>query len=609
MGQNTDVFSQYLANNSQNDDVWVNLNHMLREVPKLNFGQAIQITEKYKPEQIRKSFRDAANGPKLRKALSAVNANMTDLGTLTGVRAVTVENIDPIIKMLVGTHDQLKLLKMFRQRDITTVHDQWIRQNQLGAYVGGSMAHGTALPETVTPPSTDVSWQRVVDYVKFFRSQAQISHVAQNVETVTDIFAAADQGKALEMGRAMSLTILYGNEARNPYEFNGLIQTLRSRGHVFDCRRTNGTPGLLDEILMNDACAKNINQVDSTTGYGPQLMGSHMIMPQTVKRYVDTLLLGTGRYSQNDVEISSAIDVSKLLQNQAGLALGNPAAGLRSNYAYEGRLNMIDLMPWAFPDANSVDMKAPTAYSGVPANQLVPAGYVQPTIAGATATAVVTAVGVTTAGSQWDSVRDAGWYGYTFAGTSEYGQTKTYGYGAGSPIAGGVDYINSDTQTIITGGAITLTITNANADTVSGLRGYRVFRTKGGVGASWAAAFPDNFPVAAPPSYSNPDARWIGDVAINAAGPNGNSGAVYVDLNDVLPGSNMCVIVSNYPQAGSIDFTQLLPFVRVELPFGLNGMSFSYVYFWYAYLRIPLPEGHILLTNVSSAPGEIGSLY
>ena len=98
------------------------------------------------------------------------------------------------------------------------------------------------------------------------------------------------------------------------------------------------------------------------------------------------------------------------------------------------------------------------------------------------------------------------------------------------------------------------------------------------------------------------DCRWIADVAItNAVSTN-----AVVDLNLILPGTSVAILISNAAETDALDYRQLMPFLRMELPFGLNGIvGYPYLYMLYAYLRIQKLRNtrvggtyHVMYTNV-----------
>ena len=98
------------------------------------------------------------------------------------------------------------------------------------------------------------------------------------------------------------------------------------------------------------------------------------------------------------------------------------------------------------------------------------------------------------------------------------------------------------------------------------------------------------------------DCRWIADVAVgNATGSN-----EFIDYNLILPGTSQAVLISNAPETDAMDYRQLMPFVRMELPFGLNSIvGYPYLYMLYTYLRLAklkndrtMGSFHQLYTNI-----------
>jgi len=98
------------------------------------------------------------------------------------------------------------------------------------------------------------------------------------------------------------------------------------------------------------------------------------------------------------------------------------------------------------------------------------------------------------------------------------------------------------------------------------------------------------------------DCRWIGDLAVTTAVGTTD----VVDLNLILPGTSCAILISNAPETDALDYRQLMPFVRMELAFGLNNIvGFPYLYMLYMYLRVQKMVNarvggtyHTLYTNI-----------
>jgi len=241
-------------------------------------------------------------------------------------------------------------------------------------------------------------------------------------------------------------------------------------------------------------------------------------------------------------------------QKGAGNYLGLPATGFYSDFGWGGwgegadphfKFNPVN--DTFYPGGESGSMKAPASAIGD----------------APTAPTGVTAA-VAGSGSEF-ATGDAGDYFYKVASLNADG------------VSASVALVEA--STVAAGNSVTLTIA-ANDATITG---YAIYRSA--KGASDAS-----------------DCRWIADV--KADSPTGNTS--FVDSNSVLPGTYTSVLISNAPQTGAVDYRQLMPFVRMPLAFGLNGIvGVPYLYMWYGYLRTaklanPRTGGtyHVLFKNI-----------
>ena len=505
------------------------------------------------------SMRMTANG--LQKAFSAgegTGSDMTDLDTLTGGRAITVENIDTELKVTAEERKNLRFFNLLRKKPIYAVLDQWMVLSDHGT---NSKRHtfGKFRTESAFPKVSDVTLERKVDSTKFVRDMRDLTHVAEVTRTMAEKHQIINRAAAITVLEAIELSTIFGNSAMMPTQFDGLYTKILAAYNdgaadaIVDCRATGATSNsqggdITEEKL--DIGAENI-----LNNFG---IATHMVMPTKVKSDLNKILPVSRRVNLPDAQAAA----------QKDLLLGQPAAGYYSDFAYNGwegtgdpHFKFVSSIDTFFPSGESAAMVAPTS------------DFPDATDAPAEPTSVTAAV-ATNASSKF-SAGDAGDYYYVVS------SVDADGISIGKALAAAI--------TVASGEAVTLTVT-CNDATISGLAVYRSV-----LGATVST-----------------DCRWIMDVAVDD-----NTGTTdIVDLNLILPGCSCAVLLSNAPETDAIDYRQLMPFVRMELPFGLNEIvGYPYLYMLYCYLRVQKLANtrvggtyHVLYTNIRWAESTFNAV-
>jgi len=493
------------------------------------------------------------------KAMTAgtgVGSDMTDLDTLTDGRAITVENIDRELKVTAEQRKNLVFYNLLRNKPIYAVLDQWMQLSDHGInakrHVFGKFTNETAFPAT-----SDVTLERHVDATKFIRDMRDLTHVMEQVSTMAEKHNIINTAGAITVLEALELGTIFGNSAAMPNQFDGFYTKLYDAcftdGYVdaiVDCRATGSASGSKGGEINEGLLDKGAENVINALG-----IATHMVMPTKIKSDLNQILPAAKRVMLPDAQKAAA-------QN---LLLGQPTSGYYSDFAYNGwgggggdpHFKFVPSIDVFYPSGESASMQAPSA--DYPTTALAPTAPSAPTAA--VASDAASKFGAGDAGSYW--------------------------YKVSAYHSGGVSSATSiaSAQAIAQGQKCTLTIT-CNDATITGLSIYR-----SAMDASTAA-----------------DCRWVADIAVTDS----TGTTDWVDYNRILPGCSTAVLLSNAPETDAVDYRQLMPFVRMELPFGLNDIvGYPYLYMLYTYLRTPKLANartgktyHVLYTNVRWSQSE-----
>lgn len=467
----------------------------------------------------------------VKKAFAAgegLGSEMTDLDQLGGGRAITVENIDTALKTTAEQRKNLVFYSLIRNRPIYAVLDQYMVLSDHGINAKRHV-FGKFRTESAFPATSDVTLARKVDSTKFIRDMRDLTHVMEQVSTMAEKHRIINNAGAITVLEALELATMFGNSAAMPTQFDGLFTKLLGAydgGYdaIVDCRKTGASSNSKGGEL--DEAFLDAGAEKIMNSYGA---ATHMVMPTKVKSDLNLILPTSRRVMLPGAQAAGV----------RNLMLGLPAAGFYSDFGGQmdggdPHFSFVPSIDTFFPSGESDAVKAPSA--DFPSGTVAPA---QPTGMTAAATGLA---------SSKFGANDAGDYYY-----------KVSSYNAdGVSISVPIDAAAS--VTVASGDKVTLTITCADAD----ITGLSIFRS-------------------ALDASDSSDCRWIADIAVtNATGTTD-----FIDYNLILPGTSQAVLLSNSPETDAIDYRQLMPFVRMELPFGLNDIvGYPYLYMLYAYLRI-----------------------
>lgn len=505
-------------------------------------------------QEINKSLMDDGSmsfpqTPQMAKALGAggdYSTSLTELSQLTSGRAITVENIERDLKVTAEQQSDLVWWNLLRKSPIYAVLDQYMVQSDLGIDAHRHV-FGKFKKESEFPKTSDVTLERKVDTTKFIRDMRDITHVMESVQTMVDHHQIINRAAATTILEANELATVYGDSDVIPSQFDGLLKKLsdaEDAGYdcVIDCRATGSSSDSKGGEITESQLEQGAEKIRNSFG-----IPTNMVMPFKVKSDLNAVLPTSRR-------------VIPGLQRGEMNMLGLPAAGFYTDFGWGGfggdpQFKFNPVNDTFYPGGESSSMVAPTAAVGNAPSA--------PTTDG------VTAVAASDSASKFGS-GDAGNYYYKVAAMNEDGISASERLSAA-----GADAVIA----VAAGEKVTLTIAANDAK----ITGFAIYRSKEG-------------------GTTSSECRWIAE--INATNPTGNT--TFVDLNSFLPGTSTSLLISNAPQTAALDYRQLMPFVRMPLAFGLNGIvGVPYLYMMYSYLRTaklsnPRTGGayHVLFKNI-----------
>jgi len=491
--------------------------------------------------------------PQMAKALGAggdYSTSLTELSQLTSGRAITVENIERDLKVTAEQESDLVWWNLLRKSPIYAVLDQYMVQSDLGIDAHRHV-FGKFKKESQFPKTSDVTLERKVDTTKFIRDMRDITHVMESVQTMVDHHQIINRAAATTVLEANELATVYGDSDVIPSQFDGLLKKLNATEDAgYDCVIDCRATGSSSNSKGEQITENQLEQGAEKirNSFG---IPTNLVMPFKVKSDLNAILPVSRR-------------VVPGLQRGEMNMLGLPAAGFYTDFGWSGfggdpQFKFNPVNDTFYPGGESSSMVSPAASVGTAPS--VPTGV---------------SASVSSDSASKFGTGDDGDYFYKVA------SLNADGISASEPLKSGG---NAAVIAVTAGQKVTLTIA-ANDATITG---YAIYRS----------------PM---DGTTSSECRWIAD--IKAVNPTGNT--TFVDLNKALPGTSSAILISNAPQTAALDYRQLLPFVRMPLAFGLNGIvGVPYLYMMYSYLRTaklsnPRTGGayHVLFKNIRWSGSE-----
>jgi len=172
----------------------------------------------------------------LKKALEASNYQ-TDVATLTGGGALGVQSLDTAMKTTIQEQKHFVLFKRLQQTMATNIVDEYVRQTNIGGFLGGSTNSQMGVVR-----SAQGEYDREVGYVKFLMTLRQVGYVLTVGKNIVDAVSTEERNGALQLMTDAEYLLFYGDSEACPTEFDGIFKQIdreiaagkMSENHVYD---------------------------------------------------------------------------------------------------------------------------------------------------------------------------------------------------------------------------------------------------------------------------------------------------------------------------------------------------------------------------------------
>jgi hypothetical protein len=156
----------------------------------------------------------------LQKALQASDYQ-TDVATLTGGGSLGVQSLDTAMKTVIQEQEHFVLFKKLQQTNATNIVDEYVRQNGVGGFLGGSTNTQMGVVR-----SAQGDYSREVGLVKFLMSLRQVGYVLNIGKNIVDATAVEERNGALQLLTDAEYLLFNGNAAACPTQFDGIFTQL-----------------------------------------------------------------------------------------------------------------------------------------------------------------------------------------------------------------------------------------------------------------------------------------------------------------------------------------------------------------------------------------------
>ena len=479
----------------------------------------------------------------MEKALNITGStSLTNISQMTGGKAITLENVERYIQRLYHDTTDFTVTKLIPEENVSSLMDRFAIKNGTGSKTDGEVSYGTATTELGFPANVDATFVHLIEQSKFLRTVNSMSHVMETAKnSIIKAETELKEDGSLIIAEAAELTNIFGDKAVFPTQYDGLLKIAENINDTGGDLRAKFN--LKKDIIVDlrGAALVEGDMLEALETMDENFCtGSHAVMSKSLRTYLDKVeLTDSTRYTRKRGDKAASY----------GTLAGMPVMGLDAANARDNILKFIGNR--YLPSGDDTGSKCPSASGGT-----------APT-APDTVTAAVEADSdsLFLASTAW-----TGSYWYKVVAVDKDG------YATAVAISGAV--------VVADGEKVTLTI-NHGSDSAKAPSGFKIYRSeKNAVTAD--------------------DCRKIGQVAISAT-----TETEYEDLNGNLPATAKQLILDlpKQPRLRGISYRKLLPFFRMPIYFGYNGVfGWSYAYGKYGYLRVNRPS-IIVIKNIA-IPGH-----
>ncbi|MCK9209260.1 MAG: hypothetical protein M0P61_00350 [Ignavibacteriaceae bacterium] len=165
----------------------------------------------------------------------------------TGFGATRLESLDPVVKWLTLNESSPAFFRAIRKGKASSTVEEFVTMNEVG--------DANFYSEGGLPDEYDEDIRREFEQVKYIGTVGKIPLQALMVKSNTNNEALVTRAKALAIMKTADSKIIYGDAARNPYEWNGYYKQFKTKAknvsqNTIDLRGKRVRPETLNESVQ-----------------------------------------------------------------------------------------------------------------------------------------------------------------------------------------------------------------------------------------------------------------------------------------------------------------------------------------------------------------------
>jgi hypothetical protein len=165
----------------------------------------------------------------------------------TGFGATRLESLDPVVKWLTLNESSPAFFRAIRKGKASSTVEEFVTMNEVG--------DANFYSEGGLPDEYDEDIRREFEQVKYIGTVGKVPLQALMVKSNTNNEALVTRAKALAIMKTADSKLIYGDAARNPYEWNGYYKQFKTKAksvtqNTIDLRGKRVRPETLNESVQ-----------------------------------------------------------------------------------------------------------------------------------------------------------------------------------------------------------------------------------------------------------------------------------------------------------------------------------------------------------------------
>ena len=165
----------------------------------------------------------------------------------TGFGATRLESLDPVVKWLTLNESSPAFFRAIRKGKASSTVEEFVTMNEVG--------DANFYSEGGLPDEYDEDIRREFEQVKYIGTVGKVSLQALMVKSNTNNEALVTRAKALAIMKTADSKLIYGDSARNTYEWNGYYKQFKTKAknvsqNTIDLRGKRIRPETLNESVQ-----------------------------------------------------------------------------------------------------------------------------------------------------------------------------------------------------------------------------------------------------------------------------------------------------------------------------------------------------------------------